>query len=50
MNRDEVIVIKFHDSDRDRAWFSAHTAFHDESRAGAQTRESIEFRTVSYWL
>jgi hypothetical protein len=50
MNRDEVVLIKFHDSDRDRAWFAAHTAFHDETRPEAHARESIEFRTVAYWL
>jgi hypothetical protein len=50
MDRDEVVLIKFHDSDHDRAWFTAHTAFHDEARRAAHTRESIEFRTVAYWL
>ena len=50
MNRDEAVLIKFHDSDHGRAWFTAHTAFRDESRRGAHTRESIEFRTVAYWL
>jgi hypothetical protein len=50
MTRDEVVLLKFHDSDHSRAWFTAHTAFHDETRAGAVTRESIEFRTYAYWL
>jgi hypothetical protein len=50
MNRDEIVLIKFHDSDHSRAWFTAHTAFHDEGRRGAHPRESIEFRTVAYWL
>ncbi len=50
MTRDEIVLIKFHDSDHGRAWFTAHTAFHDESRPGAHARESIEFRTVAYWL
>lgn len=50
MTRDEIVLIKFHDSDHSRAWFSAHTAFHDEARRGAHPRESIEFRTVAYWL
>jgi hypothetical protein len=50
MNRDEVVLIKLHDTDHDRAWFAPHTAFHDADRDGARTRESIEFRTVAYWL
>ena len=50
MNRDEAIVIKFYDSDHGHAWFAPHTAFHDETRPGARTRESIEFRTVAYWF
>lgn len=50
MNRDELVLIKFHDSDHSRAWFTAHTAFHDASRGGTITRESIEFRTIAYWL
>jgi hypothetical protein len=50
MHRDEVVLIKFHDSDHGRAWFTPHTAFHDEARRGAHPRESIEFRTVAYWL
>jgi hypothetical protein len=50
MTRDEVLLIKFHDSDHGRAWFAAHTAFRDEARAGAVARESIEFRTIAYWL
>lgn len=50
MNRDEIVLLKFHDSDHNRAWFTAHTAFHDANRAGAVTRESIEFRTFAFWL
>jgi len=49
MTADEVIFIKFHDSDHDRAWRAPHTAFHDSSRADAVTRESIEFRGVAYF-
>jgi hypothetical protein len=49
MNRDEVILLKLHDSDHGRAWFTAHTAFHDAARRGTHTRESIEFRTAAYW-
>jgi len=50
MNRDEVLLIKLNDSDHDRAWFAPHTAFHDAERRGTRTRESIEFRTIAYWL
>jgi hypothetical protein len=50
MDRDEVLFIKLHDSDRSRAWFAPHTAFHDDRRPGTRTRESIEFRTIAYWL
>ncbi|MGH6989363.1 MAG: CmcJ/NvfI family oxidoreductase [Stellaceae bacterium] len=49
MNRDEVVLLKLHDSNHDRAWFTAHTAFHDAARTGTITRESIEFRTIAYW-
>ena len=50
MTRDEVLMFKFYDSDHDRAWRVPHTAFHDTSFANAVTRESIEFRTVAYFL
>jgi hypothetical protein len=49
MTRDECLLIKLHDSDHDRAWFAAHTAFHDKRRAATHTRESIEFRTIAYF-
>lgn len=49
MTADEVIFIKFHDSDHDRAWRAPHTAFHDIGRANAVTRESYEFRAVAYF-
>ncbi|WP_395397293.1 CmcJ/NvfI family oxidoreductase [Novosphingobium sp. BL-8A] len=49
MTRDEVIFIKFHDSDHDRAWRAPHTAFHDTSRPDAQVRESYEFRAIAYF-
>jgi hypothetical protein len=49
MNRDECLYIKFHDSDRSRAWRTPHTAFHDPSFANAKTRSSIEVRTVAYF-
>ena len=50
MNRDEVLMFKFYDSDKTRAWRVPHTAFHDTSFPDAVTRESIEFRTVAYFL
>lgn len=50
MNRDEIVLLKLHDSDHSQAWFAPHTAFHDERRGGTHTRESIEFRTIAYWL
>jgi len=50
MTRDEVLLFKFHDSDRSRAWRVPHTAFRDTSFADARLRESIEFRTMAYFL
>ena len=50
MNRDEIVLLKLHDSDHDQAWFAPHTAFHDVERPGTRTRESIEYRTIAYWL
>ena len=49
MTADEVIFIKFHDSDHDRAWRAPHTAFHDIGRPDAHTRESYEFRAMAYF-
>ena len=49
MTRDEAILLKFHDSDRTKAWRTPHTAFHDPSFPNARTRESIEFRTVAFF-
>ncbi len=49
MTADEVILIKFHDSDHSRAWRAPHTAFHDIDRAGATERRSIEFRGVAFF-
>jgi hypothetical protein len=49
MTADEVIFIKFHDSDHNRAWRAPHTAFHDTSRPDAVTRESYEFRAIAYF-
>lgn len=49
MTRDEVIFIKFHDSDHSRAWRAPHTAFRDTSRPDAKERRSMEFRGVAYF-
>ena len=49
MIRDEVLMFKFHDSDRTKALRTPHTAFHDPSFANARTRESIEVRTLAYF-
>ncbi|MGH8262653.1 MAG: CmcJ/NvfI family oxidoreductase [Steroidobacteraceae bacterium] len=49
MTLDEVLVIKFYDSDRSTAWRAPHTAFHDSSRPDARIRYSIEMRWVAYF-
>jgi hypothetical protein len=49
MSVDEVIFIKFHDSDHSRAWRTPHTAFLDNSRPDAVERRSIEFRGIAYF-
>ena len=49
MTRDEALLIKFHDSDRGRAWRTPHTAFRDPSFPDAKPRSSIEFRIVAYF-
>lgn len=49
MTADEIVFIKFHDSDHARAWRAPHTAFHDTSRPEAITRESYEFRGVAFF-
>lgn len=49
MTADEVIFIKFHDSDHSRAWRAPHTAFRDTSRPDAKERKSMEFRGVAYF-
>jgi hypothetical protein len=49
MTPDEVIFIKFHDSDHSCAWRAPHTAFRDTSRPNAQERRSMEYRGVAYF-
>jgi hypothetical protein len=50
MTRDEVILVKFHDSDHSKAWRTPHTSFRDPRIQNAPPRESIEFRTIAYYL
>ncbi len=49
MSPDEVILIKFHDSDHTRVWRCPHTAFRDSSRADAIERRSMEYRGIAYF-
>jgi len=49
MNRDEVMLIKFHDSDRSVAWRTPHTSFWDSSFAHRKERASIECRCVAFF-
>jgi hypothetical protein len=49
MQPDEVIFIKFYDSDHRTAWRCPHTAFRDTTRPDANRRESIEFRGIAYF-
>jgi hypothetical protein len=49
MTRDEVLVLKFHDSDHSTAWRTPHTSFRDFTYPNACVRRSIEFRTVAYF-
>jgi hypothetical protein len=49
MTPDEVIFIKFYDSDHRTAWRCPHTAFRDSSRPDALERHSIEYRAIAYF-
>ncbi len=49
MTRDEVLLLKFHDSDHSTAWRTPHTSFRDPTYPNAGARRSIEFRTVAYF-
>jgi hypothetical protein len=49
MQRDDVLLFKFHDSDHGVTWRCPHSAFHDTSFAEAQVRSSIELRAVAYF-
>lgn len=50
MTREEALLFTFHDSHREGAWRVPHTAFYDTSKPDAQPRESIEFRSIAYFL
>lgn len=49
MDRDDVLLFKFYDSDHSVTWRCPHTAFHDTSLPDTKTRSSIEVRCVAYW-
>jgi hypothetical protein len=49
MSGDEVVLIKFHDSDHARTWRAPHTAFRDDTRPDAVTRLSYEFRAFAFF-
>ena len=49
MNRDEAMMIKFHDSDHSVAWRTPHTAFWDPSFPDRQPRASIECRSYAFF-
>jgi len=49
MERDDVLLFKFFDSDQTRTWRCPHTAFVDPSFADANIRESIECRSVAFF-
>jgi len=49
MTREEVLLVKFFDSDRSKAWRVPHTSFRDPGVSACVPRESIEFRTIAYY-
>ena len=49
MDRDDILLFKFHDSDHSRTWRCPHSAFVDSSAAHPNVRESIEVRSVAFW-
>ncbi|MDH4110054.1 MAG: hypothetical protein OEW35_17340 [Gammaproteobacteria bacterium] len=50
MHRDEALLLKFYDSGKGIARRVPHTAFRDRSFPEARVRESIEVRTLAYFL
>jgi len=49
MTPDDVLFLKFHDSDHSRAWRCAHSAFHNTADPHSIQRESIEFRGMAFF-
>jgi hypothetical protein len=49
MRPSEVLLFKFHDSDRTGAWRTPHTAFRHPDWATANVRSSIELRSVAFF-
>ena len=50
MRRDEAVVFKVYDSDKNRARFTAHTSFADPATPpGAPPRQSIEMRAFAFF-
>lgn len=49
MDRSDVLLFKFYDSDHTVTWRCPHTAFRDDSLPGTQIRSSIEVRCVAFW-
>ena len=49
LTRDEVVLLKFHDSDRSRAMRVPHTAFRDTTFPDAKPRHSIECRSFAFF-
>lgn len=49
MQRDDVLLFKFHDSNHDVTWRCPHSSFVDGSARNPNVRESIECRSVAFW-
>lgn len=49
MEREDILLFKFHDSDHSRTWRCPHSAFVDGSAKNANIRESIEVRSIAFW-
>ncbi|QZH74979.1 MAG: hypothetical protein JY451_15265 [Erythrobacter sp.] len=49
MERDDVLLFKFHDSDHARTWRCPHSAFVGSEAQAANSRSSIECRSIAFW-
>jgi hypothetical protein len=49
MGLEDALFIKFHDSDRTRAWRCPHSAFRNQADPDPNLRESIEFRGFAFF-